>query len=392
MVNINKVEPTWTYYKEIENIKANLIKLEANFNASIKNQESVFLNVMSNSLSDVKSDVEVIVNNLISNANNSNLSFKEECSTILSRIESFQKAIQIQLNDFDKEHNQKYIQIYNTLNAYKNQIERLHFDIIDNEDNVSITYTNPDGKLEYGAIKKVFPDNKSIVFDNNGHLSLNYNFNPQNFNIDNKNNIKVTGLSLNSGKYLNADKLNSDLTNATYNISSLTYKIEAMLKKLNNVNGYLASNNFKKATPTQDVLNNFAIECLLHMDNKVTVDLIPAGTKIKNTFDNHIWVFNRFSHNDGLTIHKWEDFGADTICIASNDGVHGLVTGSHDHFKAFVDINGVISINGLEEDFQDLLKSLSELNIQIKDMQSNYESRLLNLESRLDQLETKKNA
>ena len=392
MVNINKVEPTWTYYKEIENIKANLIKLEANFNASIKNQESVFLNVMSNSLSDVKSDVEVIVNNLISNANNSNLSFKEECSTILSRIESFQKAIQIQLDDFDKEHNQKYIQIYNTLNTYKNQIERLHFDIIDNEDNVSITYTNPDGKLEYGAIKKVFPDNKSIVFDNNGHLSLNYNFNPQNFNIDNKNNIKVTGLSLNSGKYLNADKLNSDLTNATYNISSLTYKIEAMLKKLNNVNGYLASNNFKKATPTQDVLNNFAIECLSHMDNKVTVDLIPAGTKIKNTFDNHIWVFNRFSHNDGLTIHKWEDFGADTICIASNDGVHGLVTGSHDHFKAFVDINGVISINGLEEDFQDLLKSLSELNIQIKDMQSNYESRLLNLESRLDQLETRKNA
>lgn len=392
MVNINKVEPTWTYYKEIENIKANLIKLEANFNASIKNQESVFLNVMSNSLSDVKSDVEVIVNNLISNANNSNLNFKTECSTILSRIESFQKAIQIQLDDFDKEHNQKYIQIYNTLNTYKNQIERLHFDIIDNEDNVSITYTNPDGKLEYGAIKKVFPDNKSIVFDNNGHLSLNYNFNPQNFNIDNKNNIKVTGLSLNSGKYLNADKLNSDLTNATYNISSLTYKIEAMLKKLNNVNGYLASNNFKKATPTQDVLNNFAIECLSHMDNKVTVDLIPAGTKIKNTFDNHIWVFNRFSHNDGLTIHKWEDFGADTICIASNDGVHGLVTGSHDHFKAFVDINGVISINGLEEDFQDLLKSLSELNIQIKDMQSNYESRLLNLESRLEQLETKKNA
>ena len=392
MVNINKVEPTWTYYKEIENIKANLIKLEANFNASIKNQESVFLNVMSNSLSDVKSDVEVIVNNLISNANNSNLNFKTECSTILSRIESFQKAIQIQLDDFDKEHNQKYIQIYNTLNTYKNQIERLHFDIIDNEDNVSITYTNPDGKLEYGAIKKIFPDNKSIVFDNNGHLSLNYNFNPQNFNIDNKNNIKVTGLSLNSGKYLNADKLNSDLTNATYNISSLTYKIEAMLKKLNNVNGYLASNNFKKATPTQDVLNNFAIECLSHMDNKVTVDLIPAGTKIKNTFDNHIWVFNRFSHNDGLITHKWEDFGADTICIASNDGVHGLVTGSHDHFKAFVDINGVISINGLEEDFQDLLKSLSELNIQIKDMQSNYESRLLNLESRLDQLETRKNA
>lgn len=81
---------------------------------------------------------------------------------------------------------------------------------------------------------------------------------------------------------------------------------------------------------------------------------IPVGTKIKNTFDNHIWIFNRITSN-GLTTTKWEDFGSDDTCIAGNNGVHGLVTGSNDKFEGHIDIRGIISINGLKEEIDSLI-------------------------------------
>lgn len=68
------------------------------------------------------------------------------------------------------------------------------------------------------------------------------------------------------------------------------------------------------------------------------------GTKIKNTFDNHVWVFNK---NELSGQFKWEDFGVDNTCIATNNGVYGIVTGSIDKYRGYIDVNGVITINGL---------------------------------------------
>lgn len=64
---------------------------------------------------------------------------------------------------------------------------------------------------------------------------------------------------------------------------------------------------------------------------------MPSGTKIKNTFDNHLWVLNKVSI-DGLVTYRWEDFGSDEICIANNDGVHGLVTGSNEKYQGHIDL------------------------------------------------------
>jgi hypothetical protein len=88
---------------------------------------------------------------------------------------------------------------------------------------------------------------------------------------------------------------------------------------------------------------------------------IPNGTKIKNTFDNHIWVFNRVSVS-GLTTCKWQGFGSDTICVASNDGVYGLVTGSDERYEGKIDLRGIITINGLKEDIQSLMDNLQATN------------------------------
>lgn len=373
MININKTEPTWTYLSEIEKLKKSIVSVEAKLNKSIKNQEDTLLAVISS----VRTDIKKISNNAVEET-------KSLCNSVSSKIDNVENDIKSNISLLNQNYNQRDIQLYNALNFYKKQVDTLHFDIIDNEDNLAINYINPNGVLESGYIKKVIPDNETLILNKDNKLSLNYKFDPQTFNINSINNeINVTGLSLNNGKYLDADRINNDLNNANYNISSLNYKIENILKKLNNINGYLASNNFKKSNPDQNSLTNFAIECISKTNNKITIDLIPTGTKIKNTFDNHIWVFNKITHNDGLTSYKWEDFGSDNVCIASNDGVHGLVAGSQEHFKVFVDINGVMSINGLEEDFQSLLQSVSEIAIQM----NSQESKILDLESRLKKIE-----
>lgn len=165
----------------------------------------------------------------------------------------------------------------------------------------------------------------------------------------------------------------ADLNAISHNISNLTNRVNNSLKKLNNINGYIASNNFKTDKPTQEQLTEFAIKCISTSENKITKDLIPNGTKIKNTYNQHIWVFNHI-FSDGLIIMKWEDFGADNICIASNDGIHGLVTGSQNKFRGFIDINGVISINNLEEELNSIMQSIIELNNKVDNLKINMES------------------
>lgn len=301
--------------------------------------------------------------------------FKELKSQITQEQKRFELDVREHLDLQDQQNNQRDNQLYNAMKSLNQQMRRMHFDIIDNDDNLAVTYVNPDGKIEYGALKKVLPDNLSIKMDDKNRLYVNYNFNSDTLFIDKdsgKNNIEACALKLSDGKKLTSDKINNDLNNATYNISSLTYKVESALKKLNTVNGYIASNNFKTDKPTQEQLTEFAIKCISTTNNQITKDLIPNGTKIKNTYNQHIWVLNRIT-SAGLTSLKWEDFGSDNICVASNDGVHGLVTGSQDKFRGYIDINGVISINGLEEELNSILESLLSLTQTVNELKAKLE-------------------
>lgn len=167
-------------------------------------------------------------------------------------------------------------------------------------------------------------------------------------------------------------------------INGIEDKLEKSLKKYESSNGYLTSNNFNIDTPTQDSLTKLAMDCL----NISLIEDIPDGSKIKNTHNNHTWVFNRYlDSTTNVVSYKWEDFGSDSICIANNDGVHGLVTGSQENFRGFIDINGIISINGLEEEFNTITQTLSELISQVKSIQSVYAAKLSNIEDRLKRLE-----
>lgn len=61
--------------------------------------------------------------------------------------------------------------------------------------------------------------------------------------------------------------------------------------------------------------------------------------------------------------------------------------GSHDKYKAFIDINGVVSINGLEEDLQNILEAATELTTTVNTLKSDYEIFKSNVEERLKRLE-----
>lgn len=348
----------------------------------LKQLDSKIQNTESRLLEDIKrreSSIQTAVTIIKADVNKTLKEHIKEFKTLKSEINQEQKRFELDVKEYldlqDQQNNQRDNQLYGAMNSLSQQMRRMHFDIIDNEDNLAVTYVNPDGKIEYGALKKILPDNSSIKMDDKNRLYVNYNFNSDTLFVDKdsgKNNVEACALKLSDGKKLASDKINNDLNNATYNISSLTYKVESALKKLNTVNGYIASNNFKTDKPTQEQLTEFAIKCISTIDNQITKDLIPNGTKIKNTYNQHIWVLNRIT-SAGLTSLKWEDFGSDNICIASNNGIHGLVTGSQDKFRGYIDINGVISINGLEEELNSILESLLSLTQTVNELKAKLE-------------------
>lgn len=366
------VEPTWTFDSKLQRLDK---KLEENY-TSINNKIDKNLTTFTSAIQNIKSD---IIKEITSKVDDVKI-LKE---SINDRVNSFNHNLIEKIENQNQKINQRDVITLNSINALQKKLNTLHFDIIDNEDNISVTYVNPDGKIEYGAIRKFVPDGKTITTDKDKKISLKYTFDKVDLPIiDNK--LYVKSMTLSNGKHLSSDKINNDLNNATNNIQILNKKVASILDRLHTFNGYISSNNFRKDKPTEDQLYDFAIKCF--NDNNITKEKIPSGTKIKNTYDNHVWILNRVVV-DGLTISKWEDFGSDNICIASNDGIHGLVAGSHERYMGFIDLQGRISINGLQEDMEEILKSLQNINNDFIRIQTEISAKLDRFEDRINKLE-----
>ena len=326
-------------------------------------------------ISNVKAENVVNLNNFKSIIDQNLSDLKAESNSIL---DSFKNEVQLQ--------NQKNLEALNILQSTVNQhYEELNkINVLFREDSKenAIIYVDKNGNPHSLIIKKPYPiDNSTIAFNESGELSCKNSFDKQNFEITEDNIVKNIGLSLSTGECLSADKIENSLANLNNSINSL-------IKKFNNIHGYLVSNNFKSNSPTQEQLTNFAISCISNSNNdfKILKENIPSGTKIKNTFDNHIWVFNTISV-DGLTTYKWEDFGSDSICIANNDNVHGLVTGSQEKYRGYIDIKGVISINGLEDEINFILSSIGDLTTDINNYKNFVNSKFEDIEKRIKFLE-----
>ena len=136
-------------------------------------------------------------------------------------------------------------------------------------------------------------------------------------------------------------------------------KIDDLLTRTQGMGGYLNAYDFETSTPTQEELTQYAIQ---DIGNITSQSEIYNGTKVKNLYDNHIWVFN----DDPELQNPWSDQGTDAIIAdANNDGLHGLVTGSYEDLEGFIDIKGHITINGLENKLNSIDSTNEDLQNQI---------------------------
>lgn len=136
-------------------------------------------------------------------------------------------------------------------------------------------------------------------------------------------------------------------------------QIDDLLTRTQGMGGYLNAYDFETSTPTQEELTQYAIQ---DIGNITEQSEIYNGTKVKNLYDNHIWVFN----NDSELQNPWSDQGTDAIIAdANNDGLHGLVTGSYEDLEGSIDIKGHITINGLKEKLNSIDSVNNDLQNQI---------------------------
>lgn len=234
-------------------------------------------------------------------------------------------------------------------------------------------YTNTDefsgkGTKAEPITLKYHEDNDTIVLENNKYVAKAIKDNSGNKftyqDIANQN-------SQNANKFTSIDnqfsQLAVDNTNQLNTINQkFTHQTEVDTRQQNDINnlfartrgsgGHLNAYNFGKNV-TQEQLTNYAIQ-----DTQVqNASQIFDGTKVKNLYDNHIWILTNTPDSDPA-VFSWQDNGVDpTIVDANNDGLHGTVTGSYEHLEAFIDLLGHITINGLQEELDSISASISAL-------------------------------
>lgn len=372
------VEPVWTYPQLLNDLDKKVSEQYRALTTKVENGQEALRQLARDVKADVSQQVALANSAMELATSQVAVDHKKNVDTVKALVADVERKVSTQENNLQK-----------TISALNESVKNTKIQVEDTDSAITITTIGKDYKPVKAVIKKPVPDNKTIIYDANGNLRWKYELFSADFDVNKFDEIRVKALKLNTGKSLTADRIYSDLTVAAHSLQELQIKMDKVQAKLSTVNGYIASNNFKRADVPQEDLTGFVVGKLTTATNLVTKETIPAGTKVKNTYDNHIWVFNRTS-SAGLTTYRWEDFGSDEICIANNKGVHGLVTGSNEKLCGHIDLDGVITINGLAEELNTLMETIKELTSNLIMYESTTAAKLNNLENRLIELESKK--
>lgn len=153
------------------------------------------------------------------------------------------------------------------------------------------------------------------------------------------------------------EEVNSNITALDVDIRALESNdkkqdsnIRELQTRVKGIGGYLNAYNFGTEIPTQEELNEYALQQITEITEK---EQIFNQTKVKNLFDGNIWVLTNTPDSEP-PVFEWSNVGTEYINIADNNGVQGIVTGSYENLEGFIDINGHITINGLSEKLNDL--------------------------------------
>jgi hypothetical protein len=84
--------------------------------------------------------------------------------------------------------------------------------------------------------------------------------------------------------------------------------------------GYLTAYDFGSDAPSQQELTDYALTQITNIEEP---EEIWDGTRVKNLFNNHIWILNNTQNTDP-PIFEWCDNGSDSVDTANNEGLLGL--------------------------------------------------------------------
>lgn len=287
-----------------------------------------------------------------------------------------------------KLHN-KDVELTNNIAEVKRHARQISINY--NEENKEVTFTNYDGgtnsfivpkvdedtltyrDTDHITLKKVYVDEETISGLGTLESPLEITNKPDELTIiTDKNSAQIyAGAIRDDAGVITPQDIRDTNANTESEIERLDDKIDTTKEQLEEVNsnqqdqiddlltrtqgmgGYLNAYDFETSTPTQEELTQYAIQ---DIGNITSQSEIYNGTKVKNLYDNHIWVFN----DDPDLQNPWSDQGTDAIISdANNDGLHGLVTGSYEDYYGSIDSLGRITINKLEEDLNSIDSDLN---------------------------------
>lgn len=313
---------------------------------------------------------------------------KKKDEEIDSKIEDINEDI-TEINSDIKDLQNKDAELANNIAEVKRHARQISINY--NEENKEVTFTNYDGgtnsfivpkvdedtltykDTDHITLKKVYTDEETISGLGTSESPLEITNKPDELTIiTDKNNAQIyAGAIRDDAGVITPQDIRDTNANTESEIERLDNKIDTTKEQLEEVNsnqqdqiddlltrtqgmgGYLNAYDFETAIPTQEELTQYAIQ---DIGNITSQSEIYNGTKVKNLYDNHIWVFN----DDPDLQNPWSDQGTDAIIAdANNDGLHGLVTGSYEDYYGSIDSLGRITINKLEEDLNSIDSDLN---------------------------------
>ena len=93
-------------------------------------------------------------------------------SSYISELNAVKQQMINKVATINSEYLQSNTVMYNTIDSLIKRLDRIHIDIINNDDNITVTYTDHNGKSEYGTILKVRADEQTLTQDHTGILKL----------------------------------------------------------------------------------------------------------------------------------------------------------------------------------------------------------------------------
>lgn len=120
-------------------------------------------------------------------------------------------------------------------------------------------------------------------------------------------------------------------------------QIKDIQTRLMGVGGFLNAHDFGTTTPSQQALTDYAMSELPELTDP---SQIYNGTKVLNSYDNHLWILNNEPENG---IFVWVDLGENFANGYATEQYPGYVRSSVQELKVHVDDEGIMTVNGLEE-------------------------------------------